>query len=982
MSKIARRTIVANFEDDYNKVLELIEVSEIDVIVYLVTHVSNEECFNIELERLFYLYKNFFEKIHKNTRLRIITEGADVVTKEDCFIYPVQRAIVGLAKAMACEKMNLDVKCIDIVGEYTKEVIEQVINEKDDFFTAIRNCKHYVNILVEEKEIIENKNISIRDHGVYVIAGGLGGFGLDIAQYLSGYQNVTVVLLGRREFNSGAIRNDIKEKIRKIQEKGTTIEYISADVNDQQKMLETVEEIYKKYGAIHGVFHCAGIGSGMKGEFLRDDDFEIFKSVLAPKIHGTYVLFNALKGRNIDFMVLMTSPITLTGGVQSGSYITANSFMDAFGKQNNSNMYIGAISWAPRMETVLEAEAEYDYGRQLFLPLSQEEIFYCLDTFLKNPMPYCVVGKINDRSELLEVSENLMFSIEKNIPEKMGNRDDKNRVNSISIDRKVELEGRKNHMYSPMERIIGDAYGAVFGYEKIGISDSFFEIGGDSIIAMKLVNYLNEKERIGLELNEFVAFPSVEMLAEYLETKQSRKVQDEVIKRIEQRKSYRATEVQKETYISCIANGETLSYNMPIVFQLSGEFCAEKFNEALIKLCQKHELMRASFFICDEELYYQVNDIDIDFTYVDQKNIDVKDYMKTFVKPFDLGKAPLWKIDVIKEKRGKYYLFFDMHHIIADDRTIEILIRDLFLAYQGKEMENSQYQFCDFAKWFEDNLLSEHMERQKKYWIEVLGEKIAPLNLPIAFSRKENRGYHGAVKEVILGTTLSKTLRSYSKTKGMSVFGIMISAFSVVLSKYSKQSDIMIGVPVSLRTRVEFDDIFGPLLNTVVLRAKPYNYLTINTFLDKMKNNINVLYSNREYPIHSLMNELGEQRELGHNAFYDVLFDYHGKSQKTVTVSDDMYLESISYSGEVSKLDMTMNVSEVDDIFKIWVEYSTDLFKEKWIQEFMDNYMMILEVFSAGEDLMLEDLKITQEYGMSRETEIFEELNDEASFDF
>ncbi len=981
-SEIAKKTIVVDFDNEYKIFLETLELSEIDVIIYSAAHVSNEESLNKELERLFFLHKYFFEKIHKNVKLRIITECADKVTKEDSFIQPAQRAIVGFAKAIACEKMNLDVKCLDISDEFKKEDIEQFINERNEFFTALRNGNRYINALTGEINVAEDRKISIREHGIYVITGGLGGFGLDIVQYLSNYKQVTVILLGRSDFDScGRRTKDIKKKIRKIQEKGTAVEYIKADVTDQKKMKETLEVVYKKYGMIHGLFHCAGIGSGKRGKLLCDDDYEDFKAVLEPKVHGTYILFDILKDKNVDFMVLMTSPITITGGVQSGSYIVANSFMDAFGKQNNSNMYIGAISWAPRMETVLEAEAVFHYGRQLFFPLSKEEIFYCLDTFFESPLPYCIVGNINNKSEILDVSENLLFSVAKNVQRKTEGKDNKKQCN-ISMDKKVELTGRKDNSYSHIEQIIAAAYGTIFGYEKIGVTDSFYEIGGDSIIAMRLVNYLNEKEKLGLKLSEFVSYPSVELLAGYLASKQLEDHKDEVIKRVQRKKYYQATETQKEIYISCKANGETISYNMPAVFQLTGEFCVDRFKEALMNLCKRHELLRASFFIKDEEVCYQVNNPDIDFQYYDGENVDVKGYMKSFVKPFELGRHPLWKVEVIKENSNKYNLLFDMHHIIADDRAMEILISDLFLFYQGKGIQELQYQYCDYAKWFEDNLTSECMKKQKRYWKDVLGEKMMPLNLPTSFPRLRKRSYQGAVVETVLSSKLSKALRTYSKIQEMSVFGIMVSAFSVILSKYSRQEDIVIGVPVSLRTRAEFDDIFGPLLNTVVIRTKPYNYLTINDFLDKMKDDIQNLYSNKEYPIHNLMIELGEQRKWGRNSFYDVLFDYHGKSQETLAVSNDLNLESVPFSGEISKLDMTMNVSEVEDTFKVWVEYSTDLFEENWIREFMDNYKMILDYFVTDKDVMLEDMKLNLKHGTSKDAEIFEELNDEVSFNF
>jgi len=971
-------------EPDFQYLLEEVDIEEIDLIVYCVCQeheamrTENEEQM---LEGLFYLHKHLLAKIQKDVKLRIVTEYSDCITKDDMKISPEQRCIIGLGKAIACEKMNLDVKCLDIDSEFNKSDILQFINEETEFYSAIRDGNRYINVFMEKNDSSTNESITVRNNGVYIITGGLGGFGLDIAEYLSSCQSVNLILLGRRSITSHEEeRKDVIEKIRKIRKTGSTVEYFQVDVTDAFKMKQAVNEIYAKYHKVNGVFHCAGIGAGMKGTSLGDETYENFSAVVKPKKNGTYVLYDAIKEYPVDFMVLMTSPITITGGVNSGSYIVANSFLDAFGKRKENKMFIGSISWSPRMETVLDSNATFHFDRQLFLPLSKKEIFSCLEQFFEKPSPYSIVGNINPKNEILDVRESLMFAVANNLREQTVKKE---KQSIIVENQMVKLTGREENSYSNLEQIVANGYGNVFGYNEIGVTDSFYEIGGDSIIAMKLVNWLNEKEKLGLKLSEFISYPSIEMLANYLDVKQKDEDSEKEIKHVERQKYYKATEAQKEIYVSCKANGDTVSYNMPAVFSLTGPFDVCKFKKAIECLCNRHELLRASFFVNDDgEINYSVNEPEIDVQYREIEEFKLAEYMETFVKVFNLEKSPLWKVEVLKIDASNYMILFDMHHIIADDRAMEIFLTDLFSFYQGKELKELTYEHCDYAKWYEDNLAANHMKQQKDYWISALGEKRNSLKLAPKSLGEGDRSLEGAVVEIVLSDEFSKVLRMYSKQKGMSVFSIMISAFSILLSRYSKQEDIIIGVPISLREKVEFDDIFGPLLNTVALRTAPYNYLCIKEFLENVKKDVKALYSNKDYPINSLIYELGGQRESSRNPFYNVLFDYHGKSKEILNVSEGLTLTSIPFSEDISKLDMTMNVSEVEENFKVWIEYSTDLFHEEFVVELLENYKKVLDCFVTDEKVMLGNIILSQKCFTNEDSEIFEELNEEVTFNF
>ncbi|MGG3526864.1 hypothetical protein COM13_18955 [Bacillus pseudomycoides] len=539
---------IRNLEEDYRRLF--LELSDINInrIVHLLT-ISAEEINDLDdlnfsqeygVYSLFYLYRALqTSSALDDVSISLVAKNVNEVTGKEEQICPINATMFGLSKSLLWEEPKLKIKCIDIEDKTpTNLIVKEMMSFNKDTVVAYRNNQRFIEELVNQ-EIQEKdcKEIEIKKTGAYVITGGLGRIGREMAKYLVSKNKANIILLGRTVINPQLTWEKILEEklesehlqsiakeIVEIEKMGINIKYISVDITNPRELNYTLKNIRNEYGKINGLIHSAGIGVGMEGKRVKDDYKDIFKQVMNPKVQGTWLLDRLTREDNLDFFVTFSSVITLVGGIGSGSYIAANSYLDSFGQyRSKRGQRTLTINWPAWDKDGLVEKANIVMDKQLFNIISPSAAIAAFDETLNSTFSKVVIGELNYKSSIFRLSNYLPIKLSDSIKKRVQEVISNGGLNEQAVNNSysVKLTGNNENCYTEVEKEIAEIWRSVLGFEKFDIYDNFFEIGGDSILLTKVFGKIDGKYPGQLEIADLFALSNIARIAKYLTEKNS-----------------------------------------------------------------------------------------------------------------------------------------------------------------------------------------------------------------------------------------------------------------------------------------------------------------------------------------------------------------------------------------------------------------------------------------------------------------------------
>ncbi len=497
-----------------------------------------------------------------------------------------------------------------------------------------------------------------------------------------------------------------------------------------------------------------------------------------------------------------------------------------------------------------------------------------------------------------------------------------------------------------MEEKICKIYSEILGIKKIGIKNNFFQMGGHSLKAIGVVSKLKKELQLKVEVSNIFNYPTVEELSNYL-MNVGEKEEYIPIEKIEEKEYYKVSSVQKRMYAINQMDKESINYNMPIVLTTKQRFDREKTEIALNKIIERHEAFRTSFHVIDGELVQKVsNNVKFRLESIKgscklEEKDKLNDLIKNFIKPFDLEKAPLVRAEVITLEDADV-LVIDMHHIISDGMSLEILVKNFKNVYEGKEFENVKVQYKDYCNWREILIEKGIIKKQEKYWLNKFKGELPILNIPTDYNRPQVQSFEGQALEFKFGEKLLDKLNEVLKNTGTTKHMLMLAAFNVLLSRYSGQEDIIVGTPSAGRTHSDLDNTIGMFVNTLAIRNNINKEMSFKELLEEVKETTLGAFENQDYQLDELIEKLNIKRESGRNPLFDFMFVMQNLDLKENKVGS-LDINSFEPNFGVSKFDLSLIITEEENETHGIIEYSTDLFKRESIERLQKHFQNSLE---------------------------------------
>lgn len=558
-----------------------------------------------------------------------------------------------------------------------------------------------------------------------------------------------------------------------------------------------------------------------------------------------------------------------------------------------------------------------------------------------------------------------------------------NRTNSF--DRLPSIENRKytfvpkegagilngQIVHGPQYEAFQGEWKAVLGVEKVEADDDFFAQGGTSILAMqfalRLKKVLNENLPIDLVFKYKYCGA---IFREFMRKRAHDGSGGESVSIVAKgdRKTYKASYSQQSFWFLEKLEGTRETYNIPGVIEIQGALSVSSLKKSLEQILFRHDVLRSHIGVRDGSPWVVVSDdCEASLEIVDYRGADpgeslVKRLMeKEAFKPFDIEREPPIRFCLCRLEEERSYLIVTMHHIGADGWSLSIFLRDLADSYhrysQGRcgKLTKLPVGYGDYADHIRQGFENGVYQELLAYWKNRFEILPPPLNLKTDYPRSNRLSYRGDnVQYKIAGISLRK-LDDYCQRKNITQYMFLLAVYQYVLSRYTREGDVVVGVPFANRSYPEVEGIVGPFFNTLPLRTKVESQSTFAEYLEKVREVCVDAYKYQAVPFEKLIEVINPERDLSHQTLFQTMFIFEIEPEKTIPVAGLEFIpHSIPYGR--AKYDLSLVGRRQNKSLELTINYNKDLFQHKTMERFLERFHTIVQNVLADDAVPLKEL--------------------------
>ena len=419
-------------------------------------------------------------------------------------------------------------------------------------------------------------------------------------------------------------------------------------------------------------------------------------------------------------------------------------------------------------------------------------------------------------------------------------------------------------------------------------------------------------------------------------------------------------------------NPASAAYNMHEAVAGTGRLHPEALQYALDGLVARHDALRTTFHASQgqpvphvaptQPLTLTIVDLQALPDGVQQTEVQIRGVQEA-QRPFNLQTGPLLRLTLLQLSPDAFVLLLTMHHIIGDEWSLEQFWRELRELYRA-QLSGSQptlpslpIRYTDYAAWQRDQLVAGQFQTDLDYWQKQLRGELPLLQLPLDHPRPAALSDAGEMRQRSLPPALLPALQKLAQANGATLFMTLLTAFQVLLHRYSQQRDILVGTPIANRSHPETQHLLGLFLNTLVLRAQVDGPLTFTQLLAQTRQQMLDGFAHQELPIEQVVQAIQPQRDPALTPLFQVMFVYQ-QAQPVLDNWPGISLEKIMVDGGVAKFDLTLFVTETADRLAAALEYRTALFEAATIDRMLAHFTELLTAIVAAPDTAVSQLNL------------------------
>jgi acyl-CoA synthetase (AMP-forming)/AMP-acid ligase II/NAD(P)-dependent dehydrogenase (short-subunit alcohol dehydrogenase family) len=958
---------------------------------------------------------------NKQSKLVVVSNQVEAVRKDEEIAYE-KAPIIGLLKTFERELSWLQCIHIDVQADNIRQnahhILYDLAQNQEDQEVAYRDGQRFVARLEHidwSKE--PSRPLPLQQKSFYLISGGLGGVGYELACHLLREYQARLLLIGRTPIDSdhGAeVASSRRERqvvrltaLQELAQHGGEVHYEAVDVCDLDGVRQAVNKAQQRWQRpLDGVFHLAG--TFHEQELLRETAQQI-EQVLQPKVVGTWTLHQLLKDRPNTLFVNFSSVNAIFGGSGVGAYASANSFLESFThyQRVHCSLQSYCLAWS------MWDEIGMSQGYQLkglsqasgYQPITPQQGWYSLLAALHRSPDSLLVGLdgcnqqirrhlVGPGYALLDAVAYLSAQLERSTqsgwPSEWGTLPDNYylvQLETLPLKEtgEIDVERLKNASHArgqtstqeprtEIERQLAEIWRQVLKNPQIGVYDNFFELGGHSLLATQVITRIQHIFHTSFLVRTIFEHPTIADLAQLLEQHQQQSYTPPPLVPVTRDQSLPLSFAQQRLWFLDQLEPDSTTYAVPLTVVMEGPLALTAFVAALNGLIARHEVLRTTFQQQDGDPYQLIApQAQIDLIFVDllalpsaqRESVAQQGCKQELHRPFDLKRGPLLRCCLWRVSEQTHWLRLNMHHIISDGWSMNIFVEELTRLYHASlsgeqaSLPALPIQYADYAhwqrSWLQGTILKEHL----RYWTSQLSQAQA-LELPTDFPRSPTLSQRGARHARQLPPDLARLLQTLSHREGVTLFMTLLAAFQILLARSSGQTDVVVGTDSANRSHLETERLIGFFVNLLALRSSLHDHPSFLQVLERVRDMVLGAYAHQELPFEMLVEHLRLPRAGHRTPLINVLFVMQNVPLADADLSDIQVHET--HQEQIhAKFDLALFVSENSNGLHCSAVYSTDLFKETTIAKLLHSYEILLHDIITHPDTPIDGLEMRSE---------------------
>ncbi|SEV87447.1 amino acid adenylation domain-containing protein, partial [Chitinophaga sp. YR573] len=497
---------------------------------------------------------------------------------------------------------------------------------------------------------------------------------------------------------------------------------------------------------------------------------------------------------------------------------------------------------------------------------------------------------------------------------------------------------------TPAEISISQLWQEILQVEKVGLDDNFYEMGGHSLLAMRVVSAIRREWKADIIIKDLLTGPTVRELAALVDRLEKNMVLPQVVLVNERPEKIPLSYAQERLWFIDQLRGST-HYHMPALFRLKGQLDVSLLETAFRMIVDRHESLRTVFKVEDGVPYQEIlsaggwrlNIVD-----------NIPDDLHTAItaeidRPFDLSADHMLRARLFRLQEDEHLLVLVRHHIASDGWSESLIVQEFCEIYQNREVALPvlPLQYADYALWQRSHLTGELLDQQLGYWEEKL-KGVTPLQLPSDLPRPVVQSIQGDRLNFKVGKELSKRLEQLAQQEDVTPFMLLLAVYKVLLYRYGNQTDICVGTTVAHRPQQELEPLIGFFVNTLALRSDLSDNPDFRSLLSQVRTTTLEAYEHIAVPFEKVVDRVEKERDKSRSSLFQVLFVLNNNDSALVQDLGDITVAPESLDHKIAKFDLTFFVEETAEGFGISINYCTDLFLPATIERLKDHYLQLL----------------------------------------
>ncbi len=499
------------------------------------------------------------------------------------------------------------------------------------------------------------------------------------------------------------------------------------------------------------------------------------------------------------------------------------------------------------------------------------------------------------------------------------------------------------------EKALAAIWQELLGVAQVGKNDNFFEIGGHSLLAVKLVSRIRTAFEKQLNVKDIFQYPRLEHLANWIEHEGNREIETITVSERPERIPLSFT--QERLWFIDRLQGST-AYHIPAILRIKGTLDTDALAKAIQLLVDRHESLR-TFIQTEEGKGYQY--IQTAKAYTTSFNVGTQEetYIKEIIEqPFDLSKDYMLRSGILELKKEEHLLVLVLHHIASDGWSIPIFVKELEAAYQSIKNNKAltltplAVQYADYSIWQREYLSGDRLAQKIAYWEQQL-KGVTPLAIPTDYKRPIALQNRGAAHSFTISKEQTQQLKQMSQEQGTTLFMTLLTLYKVLLYRYSGERDITVGSPIANREQPEIEGLIGFFVNTIALRSQIEGTQSFFELVQQVKKTTLEAYAHQDVPFEKIVDRVVKHRDQSQSPIFQTLFTVQNNEAVEGLQLGESEITMVTPESNTAKFELSVSVTEQIDHLEVTLEYNTQLFVAKTIEHLGVHFEQLIDAVIA-----------------------------------